>query len=201
MHFALRRLLGQGRFNAQTGWDVSIAAAHCRPTGAMRPAALLALLVFGLLACAQLAASLPSQSAVLKRKRGKKRAAGEQRQLAERDWVAASVQRYLSNQELGEWLAGYEKRCKGVAKLSTIGSSAEGRCGHLPPLPPPALLGARVAWEWRAVWGCLHLQVVDHGCWWSRRISTAEAAGATPAAAPAAAAALAYCISCRTTPG
>ncbi|KAI7836828.1 hypothetical protein COHA_009329 [Chlorella ohadii] len=93
----------------------------------MRRAALLALLAFGLLACAHLAASLPSQSAVLKRKRGKKRASAEQRQLAERDWVAASVQRYLSNQELGEWLAGFEKRCKSVAKLSTIGASAEGR--------------------------------------------------------------------------
>lgn len=102
----------------------------------MRRAALLALLAFGLLACAHLAASLPSQSAVLKRKRGKKRASAEQRQLAERDWVAASVQRYLSNQELGEWLAGFEKRCKSVAKLSTIGASAEGRCGH--PLPPAA---------------------------------------------------------------
>ncbi len=148
----------QARFNAQIGSGSPNSDRTLRGRVAMRRAALLALLAFGLLACAHLAASLPSQSAVLKRKRGKKRASAEQRQLAERDWVAASVQRYLSNQELGEWLTGFEKRCKAVAKLSTIGASAEGRCGH--PLPPAAAAAtafasgivANLAFAWLLVW-------------------------------------------------
>ena len=149
----------------------------------MRRAALLALLAFGLLACAHLAASLPSQSAVLKRKRGKKRASAEQRQLAERDWVAASVQRYLSNQELGEWLEGYEKRCKGVAKLSTIGSSAEGRCGHLPPLPRlPALLEVACA-NWGAILGFSSAGITRDGCSWFGRSAAAYSHAPSPAAA------------------
>ena len=147
----------------------------------MRRAALLALLALGLLACAQLAASLPSQSAVLKRKRGKKKAGAEQRQLAERDWVTASLQRYLSNQELGEWLAGYEKRCKAIAKLSTIGSSGEGRCGCPParrfPLPPAALAAPSTTCP------ALHATVV-HLRWEEEGQCSAGHAPAAPPLAP-----------------
>lgn len=92
--------------------------------------ALLALAALLALSAPRPGAALPSQAAVLKRKRGKQHK-GDARLLAERtpqqDYVAAATRRYLDNAELGEWLQGFEKRCKAIAKLHTIGTSGQGR--------------------------------------------------------------------------
>ena len=81
------------------------------------------------LACLlHLGAALPAHLGMIKGKRLRKKKQGEQRLLSEQDYVAASLQRYLSNQELEEWLQGYEKRCKSIARLTSIGTSGGGRC-------------------------------------------------------------------------
>lgn len=193
----VRCVLGQQRFNAQAVLKLAVRSAQCGTGTAMRRAALLALLALAFLACVHLAAALPSQSAVLKRKRGKKKATAEQRQLAERDWVAASVQRYLSNQELGEWLTSFEKRCKAVAKLSTIGASAEGRCGHLPSHPTPCRCRPARGSLWLATAPLQGLPVLRNCMRMRRRFqqharTACAAACAPPAAAAAAARSLAF---------
>lgn len=90
-----------------------------------RPQALWLLLVVGLLCLAQQCSGLRAETAALKRKKKKKTV--DQRLLKQSDYVQLAVQRYLSNAELTERLQDYVHRCKAIATLHKIGSSAAGR--------------------------------------------------------------------------
>ena len=100
-----------------------------------RGARLLSLaLLLGLLSAA---CALPAQSAALKRKKKRRAGSVELRLLNESaaaggggapDFVALATRRYLNNQELGEWLQSFEKRCKSIARLTKIGTSKQNKC-------------------------------------------------------------------------
>lgn len=81
---------------------------------------------------------LPAQSAALKRSKKRKKGTVEARLLNEShpgggtggaiDFVQLATKRYLDNDELTEWLHSYEKRCKSIAKLTSIGKSTLDKC-------------------------------------------------------------------------
>ena len=98
------------------------------------------LLLLGLLCLLEAGSGLPAQSGSLKRKKKKKGSSVELRLLNESqagsgssasgpDYLYLALRRYLNNQELTEWLQSYEKRCKSIARLTKIGTSAQDRCG------------------------------------------------------------------------
>ncbi|EFN60129.1 hypothetical protein CHLNCDRAFT_49638 [Chlorella variabilis] len=102
-----------------------------------RPRAVL-LLLLGLLCLLEAGSGLPAQSGSLKRKKKKKGSSVELRLLNESqagsgssasgpDYLYLALRRYLNNQELTEWLQSYEKRCKSIARLTKIGTSAQDR--------------------------------------------------------------------------
>lgn len=111
------------------------AGLHRAAMARVRPALLL--LLAALLLCLEPVSALPAQTATLKRKKKKRGGAVEFRLLNESqpgtaaghaDFVQLATRKYLNNEELSEWLHSYEKRCKSIARLVKIGSSALEKC-------------------------------------------------------------------------